>query len=123
MTDDLNFDPATDFSTEFSEKRWIGVSLSAPVKEVSVFSEKPLSGPVVLEVVPTGPAHKAGVKVGDMIVQLNHSPVFTPESFIERLQEHPIGDVIILGINRDNHVIQLKVIIDSDPDHQRLLDE
>ena len=124
MTDDLNFDPAADRLTD-SIKSWIGVQTGVSNRpNVSyVFSEKPLIGPVVQKVVPEGPAHRAGIKVGDMIVQVDHSPVPSPEAFTESLQNRPIGSVVIIGISREDHILQLKVQIERDPDHQRLLDE
>jgi len=122
MTDDLNFDPATDFSSD-SYKRWIGVQLSVSNRQntASVFAEKPLSGPVVLKVDPDGPADKAGIKAGDMIVQVDHAPVTSPEGFIECLQRRLIGEVVIIGLNREDHLLQLKVQIASEPNQQRLI--
>jgi S1-C subfamily serine protease len=124
MTDNLNFDPAADHWTD-PDKRWIGVHLSVSNRQnmASVFAEKPLSGPVVLKVIPDGPADKAGIKAGDMIVQVNHSPVTSPESFNECLQNRLIGEVVIIGLNREDHILQLKVLIACDPDHQRLFDD
>lgn len=124
MTDDLNFDPEADRLTDYV-KPWIGVQLSVSNRHNAayVFSEKPLTGPVVLKVTPAGPAHKAGIKAGDMIVQVDHSPVTSPESFLESLQNRPIGEVVIIGISREDHILQLKVQITRDSDHQRLLDE
>jgi S1-C subfamily serine protease len=125
MSEDLNFDPASDYSTDHPYRRWIGLDLTTNNRQdISyVFSEKPLSGPVVLKVNPEGPAHKAGIKANDMIVQINHSPVTSPESFIKFVQERPIGDVVIVGISRGDHMIQLKVVIECDPSHQRLRDD
>ncbi len=121
---DLNFDPAADHSTDLY-KRWIGVHLSVSNRQnmAYVFAEKPLSGPVVLKVIPDGPAHKAGIKAGDMIVQVDHSPVTSPESFTECLQNRQIGEVVIIGLNREDHILQLKVLVARDPDHQRLFDD
>jgi S1-C subfamily serine protease len=84
MTDNLNFDPAVDHLTD-PYKCWIGVQLSVSNRQnlAHVFAEKPLSGPVVLKVIPDGPADKAGIKAGDMIVQVDHSPVTSPESFTD----------------------------------------
>ncbi|MFN8555588.1 MAG: PDZ domain-containing protein [Candidatus Obscuribacterales bacterium] len=125
MAEDLNFDPAADYSTDHPYRRWIGIELTSNNRqnESSVFSEKPLSGPVILRVNPEGPAHKAGIKADDMIVQVNHSPVTSPESFIKFLQERPIGEVVIVGISRGDHILQLKVVIESDPTHQRLRED
>ncbi len=120
MIDDLNFDPEADRLTE-PVKPWIGVQLSDSNRLATVFAEKPLSGPVVLKVTPDGPAHKAGIKAGDMIVQVDHAPVTSPETFTESLQNRPIGDIVIIGISREDHILQLKVQIARDPDHQRLL--
>lgn len=125
MSEDLNFDPAADYSTDYPYRRWIGLDLTANNRQniSSAFSEKPLNGPLVQQVNPEGPAHKAGIKANDIIVQINHSPVTSPESFIKFVQERPIGDVVIVGISRGDHMLQLKVVIECDPIHQRLLED
>lgn len=124
MTDDLNFDPEADRLTE-PVKAWIGVQLSVSNRHnmAYVFAEKPLTGPVVLKVTPDGPAHKAGIKAGDMIVQVDHAAVASPDAFLASLQNRPIGEVVIIGISREDHILQLKVQIARDPDRQRLMDE
>ncbi|MBS1953313.1 MAG: PDZ domain-containing protein [Cyanobacteria bacterium SZAS-4] len=124
MSDELNFDPEADRLTE-PVKAWIGVQISVSNRPNTgyVFADKPLRGPVVMKVTPDGPAHKAGIKVGDMIVQVDHSPVTSPDAFNQSLQNRPIGEVVIIGISREDHILQLKVQIARDPDHQRLLDE
>ncbi len=124
MTNDLNFDPTVEHFA-VSDQPWIGVHLSLSNRQnVSyVFAEKPLIGPVVLKVIPDGPAHKAGIKAGDMIVHVDHSSVTSPESFIECLQSRQLGTVVIVGISREDHLLQLKVLIERDPDQQRLFDD
>ncbi|CAN5503844.1 hypothetical protein BH10CYA1_BH10CYA1_39900 [soil metagenome] len=124
MTDDLNFDPTVEHLVA-SDQRWIGVHLSASNRQnmAYVFAEKPLIGPVVLKVIPDGPAHKAGIKAGDMIVQVDYSPVTSPESFMECLQNRQIGEVVIVGISREDHLLQLKVLIARNPDHHRLFND
>ena len=124
MTDELNFDPTVEHLGP-SDQPWIGVHLSVSNKPnvAYVFAEKPLIGPVVLKVIPDGPAHQAGIKAGDMIVQVDHSSVTSPELFIECLEKRQIGEVVIIGISREDHLLQLKVLIARDPDHQRLLND
>lgn len=99
------------------------MQLVPSAKQITVFAEKPLNGPLVLQVTPTGPAHKAGIKAGDMIVQVDHSPVASPDAFEELLQKRNVGEVVIIGVSRDNNLVQVKVVIDCDPDHHRLLDD
>ncbi len=122
MSDDIDFDPTIEHFA-VTDRPWIGIHLSVSDKpnKSYVFAEKPLIGPVVLKVIQNGPAHQAGIKAGDMIVQIDHSPVTSPEAFIECLQNREIGTVMIVGINREDHVLQLKVQIARDPEHQRLL--
>ncbi len=116
MAEDLNFDPL-ELDLTVPDKPWIGVHIGAANSaNVSyVFSEKPLSGPMVLKVVTDGPAHTAGIRAGDMIVQVDHSAVSTPDTFIQFLQKRQVGEVVIIGISRDDHILQLKVQIGCDP--------
>jgi S1-C subfamily serine protease len=59
------------------------------------------SGVLVVSVVDRGPAHKAGVREGDMIVEAEGAPIARVDDLHRLLTDQQIGRTIGLGIVRD----------------------
>jgi serine protease DegQ len=55
-------------------------------------------GVVVLNVVPGGPAARAGIRPGDVIVAADGEPTATPEDFLSVLRPHKPGDTLTLTV-------------------------
>ncbi|HEY6390295.1 MAG TPA: Do family serine endopeptidase [Bryobacteraceae bacterium] len=68
-------------------------------------------GVMVSKVKEGGPAEKAGVKVEDIIVALNHKPVKDGEDLVFRVSETPVGQAVNLTIDRDGKRRDLKLTI------------
>jgi S1-C subfamily serine protease len=76
------------------------------------------AGVVVEDVAPIGPAAGAGFRQGDRIVSVNGVRVGSQEEFYAELWRGRAGDVIRLGVRRDEAV---HVIAVSSVDRYRLL--
>jgi len=63
----------------------------------------------VLRVAPGGPADKAGVKEGDLIISIDGEPVKTRDRLIEILQKHKPGDVIELEVLRGDEKMKIRL--------------
>jgi len=63
----------------------------------------------VLRVVPGGPADKAGIKEGDLIISIDGEPVKTRDRLIEILKKHKPGDVIELEVLRRDEKMKIKL--------------
>jgi Do/DeqQ family serine protease len=89
---------------------WLGVTgeaLSAEIAE-SLGFDRP-GGVVVKELFPGGPADKAGLKPGDVLLAINGRDVQDPQSMAFRLATLPIGDAAKMTIMRKGEQMDLPI--------------
>jgi putative serine protease PepD len=68
-------------------------------------------------VTPNGPAERAGVQPGDVIVSFEGKPVRTPDQLIVSIRARAVGDTVTLTIERDGQQRQLKMTLEAEPDN------
>jgi serine protease Do len=61
-------------------------------------------GVFVAEVAPDGPAAEAGIRSGDVILEINRQGIADTQSFIDALQNH-VDDTILLLVARDDNTL------------------
>jgi len=66
-------------------------------------------GVLVNAITPDGPAAKAGVKPGDIIVSINGTPVKNGDELVADISARKVGSTVQLGIRRNNQPITLSV--------------
>jgi S1-C subfamily serine protease len=85
----------------FPVTRQLAQTYSLPVEE----------GVVVAQVVPGGPAYRAGKREGDIIIGLDKQPIKTMEEVGRTIQERDVGDrldiLVVRGRGRRELTIQL----------------
>jgi putative serine protease PepD len=64
-------------------------------------------------VTPGGPADKAGIKPGDVIVAFNGRPVTDPDELIVSIRAQTPGDTVRLTVRRAGAELQLRLILDA----------
>lgn len=69
---------------------------------------------VVNSIDPNGPAAKAGVQVGDIILSINSQPVISDRSLLAKLNQAAPGEQVILEIERANQILTLPIVLDID---------
>lgn len=69
------------------------------------------AGVLVVEVASGSPAHAAGLKPGDVIVQVGTHPVSDVASFADALLTLSPGEVVAVSISRGNEQLSIKVTI------------
>lgn len=78
---------------------------SIPVKE----------GAIILEVVPGGPAEKAGLRKDDIITEVDGSPVADMDELIAAIRQKKVGDNLEITYLRNNSSNQAKLILVEKP--------
>ncbi len=87
-----------------------GQSLVKPVVGVSVQDDPSGgAGAYVAKVTSGGPAEKAGIKQGDVIVSIDGHTVTTAGDFVDQVIVHTPGQSSTLRVNRDGQTITVKV--------------
>ena len=68
-------------------------------------------GAYVSRIAPGGPAARAGLKPGDLVTEVDGSPVESADQFVERIAEHEIGEKLRIGIvrNGDTRHVALQI--------------
>ena len=72
--------------------------------------------PVVDEVIPDAPAHRAGVCKGDVILKVEGQPATNGRQLSKIVGASKPGDTLHLTILRDNHTRDVSVVLGKSPD-------
>src|SRR5690606_29985240 len=77
------------------ERPWFGADLQAVTPDIasSLGLGRP-RGVLVTQVSQAGPAARAGVRVGDLILSIDGKPVDDPQSFRYRFTTHGVGGTV-----------------------------
>ncbi len=80
---------------------WVGVSVTE-IGEALARTHRlpPRSGLFVAEVVPRSPAHRAGVKPGDIVTRVGPFEVRTVRDLLESLAKFPVGSEVAVSLLR-----------------------
>ncbi|PYV44447.1 MAG: peptidase S1 [Acidobacteria bacterium] len=76
-------------------------------------------GVIISDVPPGGPAHRAGIKEGDLVLTLDRKVMENARQFNVNLYRHSVGDNVVVEVLRDNLRLRLDVrVIEraDDPD-------
>jgi serine protease Do len=113
-------------STELLQKgdvsrAWIGVSYQELTPELaSGFGVQRTRGALVNEVVPNGPAAKAGVRPGDIIVDIQGREVREGRDLLRAVLQYPVGEKLSLTVLRDGSQQKLQVTTAARPDQREV---
>lgn len=91
---------------------WIGVAVQELTPELAeTFKLGNTQGVLISELVPRGPADKAGVMPGDILVMVDNKPVTDSSVMLETISNLPPGKVAVLKLlrNRREVIIQVKI--------------
>ncbi len=103
------------FTYVYGERKYIGVELQALNPELAgFFGVEDGSGLLIAKVTKDGPAEKAGLKVGDVIVQANEKPMPSPDKLQRLIQSLETGDKIKLEVIRNKKRKKIEVEVGED---------
>ena len=102
------------------KRPWLGAKLQAVTADIadSLGLQRP-TGALIASVVPDGPAAKAGLKAGDLIVSIDGAAVDDPNAFGYRFATKPLGGTAQLGILRQGRSMVLPIALQGLPDTPR----
>ena len=76
-----------------------------------LLQHKEKTAAIILEVEPDGPAQKAGIVIGDILVSLAGQPVSRPENVQSHLQSENIGKSLVAKILRGGAVRDVTIAV------------
>src|ERR1700726_2845397 len=102
------------------KRPWLGAKLQEVTPEIaeSLGLKRP-SGALVANVAADGPAAKAGIKTGDLIVTVDGVEIEDPNAFDYRFATKPLGGAARVGLLRQGKDMVVSVALQSLPDTPR----
>lgn len=95
---------------------WVGISYGDVTKEVAKeFRAPSASGVIVADVAKDGPASKAGLKKGDIIIQSNGSKIEDSGDLQKQLRDKHVGDVMQFVIVRSGKQVTIPIRLEEMP--------
>jgi serine protease Do len=100
---------------------YLGVSIQSMTPEIaSSLGIKDSKGAMVAEVVPDGPAAKAGIQQGDIITAIDGQGVEDATDLTRRVANVPSGQTAIFSVSRQGKAVEIKASIGTRPDQEQL---
>jgi serine protease Do len=96
---------------------WIGVQIAELVPALArQVGAEPRSGLLVAEVVPRSPAHRAGLRPGDILAAVGPFEVRTVRELLEALARFPVGSDVNLAFRRRGERLSASVPLQESPE-------
>jgi len=96
---------------------WLGVTAAELRPDLArQHGLEPRSGILVAEVVSRSPAHRAGLKPGDVVDRVGPFPVRSVRDLLESLSKFPVGSDVDLSFRRRGSVLSASVPLQENPE-------
>ena len=104
-----------DLILEVNGREWIGILFEVPAHRTLNSAWSIQTGLRVQKVVAQSPAQKSGIRAGDLIIEVDKTPVCKPIEFLNLLGQHSVGDILELRLKRGDEVLTLSLEIGENP--------
>ena len=89
---------------------WIGVKLQQMTQEIAACKGMSRAeGSIVSWVLPSGPAHKAGLEIGDVVLRFDGKVQTDERALLRNISETPVGETITLHVRRGDDELDIPV--------------
>lgn len=96
------------------KRGWLGVHIQAVTDEIAeALGLKEAAGALVANVIPDGPAEKAKVQAGDVILKFNNKKIDKMRSLPRIVADTEVGKSVPIEIWRDNKKMNLSAVIEE----------
>lgn len=103
---------------------WVGIEVQDITPEIAESFNLPnTKGALIAGVLRGGPADKAGIRPGDVLVSVNEKPVTDSASLLNLIAALPPGKLAALGLIRKETKMQIMVKVDKRPVMRREVEE
>lgn len=97
-------------------KPWLGIAGISLNRQIALYYDLPVEhGVLVANVVPGGPAHKAGIERGDIIVEFDGKRIDKMEDLQEILSKKTPGHECEVAVVRDLRKFRVRVVVGKEP--------
>jgi serine protease Do len=98
---------------------YMGVNIQSVTPEIaSSLGLKDTKGAIVADVVPGGPAAKAGIEQGDIVTAINGQAIDDNSDLTRKVAAVPAGQTAVFTVNRGGKQIQVKATIGNRPNEK-----
>ena len=99
-------------------RAWLGAKSNTVTQDIAeaVGLERP-NGVILADVHPDGPAKRAGLKSGDIIVAVGGQPVFDDEALRFRIATGQVGETTRLTVRRPDRMFDVDLLLEQPPEN------
>ncbi|ABO49181.1 peptidase S1 and S6, chymotrypsin/Hap [Desulforamulus reducens MI-1] len=98
------------------KRPWLGVQIQPVTQDIANFlGYDGTTGAVIYGVVPDGPAAKAGIQEGDIVLSIDDTKIDDPDTLIKTMQKKKVGTKVSMKVFRKGKTIQITVLTDERP--------
>nr|WP_092469954.1 trypsin-like peptidase domain-containing protein [Desulfotruncus arcticus] len=95
---------------------WLGIQMQNLTSDLAEYLNlESNEGVVVVGVVPGSPAQQAGLRQGDVIVEIQKQTIKNADELAERIKKTEIGQELLLLVYRDNQSMYITVAVGEKP--------
>ncbi len=101
-------------------RAWIGVGYQELTPELaSSFGVQRTRGALVNELVPNGPAAKAGIRPGDILLDIQGREIREGRDLLRAVLQYPVGQSLSITVLRDGQQKKLSLVTEARPDENQ----